>query len=122
VVAGSVLATNERKIKLLLLYCTSHNLLLFCTAGQTIICAGRVHRVSEMVQSLDARIPQQEEVKGVTSCMLITSRYNYLLHILSDIIWGFSQYIENCQPCWKNPLKMAERSRQIVGNTVYDEE
>jgi hypothetical protein len=72
-----------------------------------------------MVQPLDARIPQQEEVNGVTPWMLIASRYNYLSHILPAIFWGFSQYIENCQMCCENSLKMAERS-QIIGSTVYE--
>jgi hypothetical protein len=68
-------------------------------------CAGRGHASSEMVQPLDARISQPEEVNWVTSYMLIARRYNYLLHILSAIFWGFSRYMENCQTCGENPWR-----------------
>jgi hypothetical protein len=75
-VPGSIFATNERKIKLLVvLYCT---LLPFCIADQIVVHAGRVQAASKLVQPLDARIPQQEKVNRVTSCMLIFSAYNYL--------------------------------------------
>jgi hypothetical protein len=62
-------------------------LLTFCTAGQNVVCAGHLQGASEIVQPLDARISQQEEVNHVTrtSCMLIFRRYNYLLHILINV-------------------------------------
>jgi hypothetical protein len=80
-----------------------------------VVHAGCVQGASEMVQQLGARIPQQEEVNRVTSCMLITSRYNCLLHILTNI----SHLLENsdstlkCQTCCENSLQVAERSRYM---------
>jgi hypothetical protein len=68
-----------------MLCCIVHpnNLLPFCIAGQIVVRAGCVQGTSEMVQPLDARIPQ--EVNRVTSCMVIANRDNYLSCILVNL-------------------------------------
>jgi predicted Zn-dependent protease len=78
---------KKNKTHCAILYVHPNNLLPSCTAGQIVVRAGRVHRASEMVQPLDARIAQQEEVNQNFSSMLLAGRYNYLSRILISAVF-----------------------------------